>query len=554
MYSLRRSLFSVRASRLSLTASRSSARGFRATALDRAPATAHALKPLPSEQPPKQSRARHFTSTKFEDAPISANSKKAIVHEYLTDVQEATLQPGLDGVDLLVQAKTGTGKTTAFLLPAIERIAAEKQSGRPSRGISVLVLSPTRELALQIHKEAQTLVKHHRLHVQSVIGGVNVQREQRELREKRCDILIATPGRLLDHLQNSGLQGHFAGLKCLVLDEADRLLDQGFQNALEDIFKLLPDRQQVPRQCMLYSATLSKDIKQIASLYLNKDHQFISTLSEDDVNIHKHVPQTSIIVPVQETLAATLSVLLSDVEEHGRASKVMVFCSTTRGTNATADILRQVGRNRLPEVLQIQSRMTQAQRTKVSDRFRQAKSAILVTSDVTARGMDFPDVSLVVQIGLPANSEQYIHRLGRTARAGKSGKGVIVLTPRESKFLSQPEMRTLPIRPHPSLGALQPLDVDLDSQLQGQAYGAWLGFNSGFTKLLGTSPDALVREANDYVRGVLGWREERPPPLTRKVVGALGLLNARGLNVVSSLPRSPRPSYGRESYRNTSEY
>ncbi|KAH7910632.1 P-loop containing nucleoside triphosphate hydrolase protein [Hygrophoropsis aurantiaca] len=468
----------------------------------------------------------------------------------MTDVQAATIEFGLSGVDLLVQAKTGTGKTTAFLLPAIENLINQPP---PQNQISIVVLSPTRELALQIEKEAKGLLQNHPLKVQSVIGGTNMKTESNRLSAGQCDILVATPGRLIDHLQNGALKQRVQCLQTLVLDEADRLLDQGFKPELEKILTFLPNRQQVPRQCMLYSATLSQPIKQIASLYLHPNHQFVSTLRDDEVNTHQHVPQSFVIVPIEDSLPAVLAILKEEIATNGDSAKCMVFCTTARGTSVAATVLANAGGSDLPPVYEIQSRMSQSARSKNAEAFKSAKSAILFSSDVTARGMDFPGVTLVLQIGLPSSAEQYIHRLGRTARAGAGGRGIILLSNAESFFLGGREMNKLPITRHTPLPPLERGRVatalaSLDEQTQQQAYAAWLGFNKSFLRQFKWTSQRFVEEGNKYAREVLGWLDANPPPISKKSVGMMGLKHCPGLNVVDRLPwdtekaaRKPQP-------------
>lgn len=256
---------------------------------------------------------------------------------------------------------------------------------------------------------------------------------------------------------------------------------------------------------------------------------------------------------MSDTMKATLAVLRDDVAEHGNGSKAMVFCTTAWGTSATAKLLEDAGYGTLPTVYEIHSRMTQNRRLAVAQDFKRAKGGILVTSDVTARGMDFPGsvvfthggyfqlndavgrVTLVVQVGLPSSSEQYIHRLGRTARAGRSGKGVIILTPHESAFLRTPDMRALPIQPHPEFQLPSLPRTELDKTLQIQAYGAWLGFNAQYTRQLFRSRQQYVNEANKYARDVLGWADESgTPPLSPKTARNLGIHGLDGVNTGSS--------------------
>ncbi|KAG6379200.1 P-loop containing nucleoside triphosphate hydrolase protein [Boletus reticuloceps] len=550
----------VRWPRLSPIAVHAHARAFRATSLARAPNVAALLKPelapaAPAYEPQvdQSTNRAHFSSTRFADAPISDRSKMAIPHEYArficrysasncrcaNSILEATLELGLSGVDLLVQAKTGTGKTMAFLLPAIERLAK-----KPPRGgaVSILVLSPTRELAMQIQKEANTLVKNHPFRVQVLIGGTSIGMQKKRLNTHRSDILVATPGRLLDLLGSTDLAEKLHSIQAIVLDEADRLLDVGFKDTLNSIFRHLPDRDQNPRQCMLYSATLSKDVKQITALYLTPDYKFVSTLAEDEINTHEHGNAA-----LHCNLSRLLSpVLRDDVAEHGNNSKSMVFCTTAWGTSATAKLLEDAGHGTLPPVYEIHSRMTQNRRLAVAQDFKRARSGILVTSDVTARGMDFPGVTLVVQVGLPSSGEQYIHRLGRTARAGRSGKGVIILAPHESGFLRTPDMRALPIQPHPELQLPSIPRPVLDRTLQIQAYSAWLGFNAQYVRQIFRSRQQYVNEANKYAREVLGWADEsQAPPLSPTTARNLGIHGLDGVNTGSH-------AFGRDGHQRSS--
>ncbi|KAG0705280.1 P-loop containing nucleoside triphosphate hydrolase protein [Suillus ampliporus] len=499
---------------------------------------------------------KHFTSKRFADAPISALSKAGIRHEFLTDVQDATLEHALSGIDLLVQAKTGTGKTTAFLLPAIERLASSRSTS--SDVGKILVLAPTRELALQIEEEAKSLLAHHPYGVQSVIGGTNINSEKNRLQSSaRADILIATPGRLLDHL-TSGLT---LRPSVLVLDEADRLLDQGFRKDLERIVGFLPDRRETTRQCMLFSATFDKAIQGIAKLYLDPNYKFISTLHEDEINTHEHVPQSYLIAPLERTFPTLVSIL----KQAGPQAKTMLFCTTARGTAVVASILQQVSgaQPMLPPIYQIQSRMSQAARTRAAQEFRDApEGAILVTSDVTARGMDFPGVTHIIQLSLPTSPAQYIHRLGRTARAGAGGEGILILMPDEQFFLRLPEIASLPLTPSTHIEDIGNLKFKLDERAITQAYSAWLGFYKSWLKQLRWTPAELVKQGAVWAR-CLGWpsvpvagggssssggatapRSARggnevatwiPPPIAKRTVGMMGLRGTLGLNVVDRL-------------------
>lgn len=528
------------------------------------PSSTPVLKPTPShstnsKSPVMTTEKKHFTSKRFADAPISQLSKSGIKHEFLTDVQDATLEHALSGIDILVQAKTGTGKTMAFLLPAIERLASSRSASSDIG--KILVLAPTRELALQIEEEAMSLLAHHPYGVQSVIGGTNINTEKNRLSSPtaRADILIATPGRLLDHL-TSGLTLHPS---VLILDEADRLLDQGFRKDLERIVGFLPDRQGTKRQCMLFSATFDKAIQKIAKIYLDPNYKFISTLHADEINTHEHVPQSYLITPLEDTLPTLVSLL----KQAGPQAKTMLFCTTAHGTAVVASILQQVStaspQSMLPPIYQIQSRMSQAARTRAAQEFRDSpEGAVLVTSDVTARGMDFPSVTHIIQLSLPSSPAQYIHRLGRTARAGAAGEGILILMPDEQFFLRLPEIASLPLTPYTQLEHTGNLKFKLDERSIGQAYSAWLGFYKSWLKQLRWSPAELVKQGAVWAQ-CLGWpsvtevsggpstsggapaqRGARggnivgtwiPPPIAKRTVGLMGLRGTPGLNVVDRL-------------------
>ncbi|KAJ7639122.1 P-loop containing nucleoside triphosphate hydrolase protein [Roridomyces roridus] len=528
-----------------------------ATATAAAPAPA----PAPAQAPvaPQATEARdqtHFSARRFADAPISEASKRGIKHEFLSDVQEATLQPALSGSDLLVQAKTGTGKTLGFLLPSVERLI---QMPLAPRKISMLVLSPTRELALQIAEEGQTLVKNHPFKVATAIGGTNMNSTGRRILDDPPRILIATPGRLVDHLENTGNFVHlFSDLEIIVYDEADRLLDQGFRKELDKILKYLPDKTQVKRQALLFSATVSEEIKQVAKGALASNYRFISTLREDEVNTHEHVPQQSMIVPFKQQVAATLSFLQQDRVLHSGASKAIIFLPTARLVGFYFEVLSQLPAGTLPPMYEIHSRKSQPARTKAAEAFKNSKEALLISSDVTARGMDFPGVTLILQTGVPPNAEQYIHRLGRTARAGASGRGIVILDQAESFFLRDKTISGLGITAVPKVATpglyhltdeeceaaaaqIRAVLPQVTNETKAQAYRAFLGVYQTSLKGMKWTKDELVVRANEFAREVLGWTEPLLPEIEKKTVGKMNLKGVKGLNVVVTErpPRAP---------------
>lgn len=467
----------------------------------------------------------HLTNTTFASLPLSPSSQRAL-HEvlgftHLTEVQDATLPSVLAGGDVMARAKTGTGKTMAFLIPAIEALVRSP----PGNGISVLIMSPTRELASQIHKEALALLTHHPFKALCVYGGTNINSERNRL-AGRCDVLVATPGRLIDHLENSGLSNKLQGIRTLTLDEADQLLEMGFRPAIEKILGFLPRN----RQTLLFSATMPQSVQQVAGLALKQQHTFIDTINEDDAATNVQVEQGYVLVPMEQQFAAIYSALRRHAQEMPD-HKVIVFFTTARLTQYMAALMAAAG---MP-VLEIHSRKSQSARDKASKDFRSATSGILFSSDVSARGVDYPEVTLVLQIGLPSSREQYIHRLGRTARAGRKGRGLIILMPEEQHFLRS--LKDLPLTNEKGqmatpqdVAAVQAALPRVGDRLPEMAYAAWLGFYNS-AKGMGWDKAALVQQANRFA-GIMGL--EQPPALMKKTIGMMGLRGVPGLRIDES--------------------
>ncbi|RIA95770.1 P-loop containing nucleoside triphosphate hydrolase protein [Glomus cerebriforme] len=374
-----------------------------------------------------------YVPSRFDEiTSISPKTQQALLkvfkyHE-MSKVQDAVLsQLPVEG-DLFVKAKTGTGKTLAFLIPAIETLLRNSRLENRGEMVSVMIISPTRELAQQIANEANQLLSFYDYKVHCLVGGESKRIQVKKLSYKRVDFVVGTPGRLYDLLTT---EPHFKrqcnGIKTLILDEADQLLDMGFREDIEDIVKFFPKE----RQTFLFSATVSKQIRQIANLSLKPDYKFIDTVDPNDVNTNLQVKQSYIITPYESHLTTIRNIMKEHKKSH-KKGKIIVFLPTRNGTVLYAEFLRNLGDM---EVFELHSGLSQAQRTRVSNRFRKSKhDAILVTSDVSARGVDYPGVTMVLQIGAPSSREQYIHRLGRTGRAGKEGEGMLVLAPFEKEF------------------------------------------------------------------------------------------------------------------------
>lgn len=239
---------------------------------------------------------------------------------------------------MLARAKTGTGKTLAFLIPSVEMLARLQPPPRPG-AISVLIISPTRELATQIQKEAQSVLTHHSFKAQVVYGGTNINAERTRVQRERCDFLIATPGRLTDHIENSpGFRDRLAGLRVLTLDEADQLLDMGFRKDIEKILAVLPKQ----RQTLLFSATMPPEVRTVAGLALRRDHAFVDTVGEEATHTHEHVRQTAMVAPMEAQLGVLLHTLRRLVAEDADA-KVIVFFCTARATQFHAELFNTLG-------------------------------------------------------------------------------------------------------------------------------------------------------------------------------------------------------------------
>lgn len=469
-----------------------------------------------------------MSESRFDQCSISALSLKGIKdagYEKMTIVQEATLPVLLKGKDVLAKAKTGTGKTVAFLLPSIEVVIKSPPVDRDQRRppILVLVICPTRELATQAATEASTLLKYHpSIGVQVVIGGTRLALEQKRMQANPCQILVATPGRLRDHIENTaGFATRLMGVKVLVLDEADHLLDMGFRKDIEKIIAAVPKQ----RQTLLFSATVPEEVRQICHIALKRDHEFINTVEEGSEETHEQVRQMHLVAPL-DLHFPLLYVLLREHVADNPEYKVLVFCTTAMVTRMVADLLGELKLN----VREIHSRKPQSYRTRVSDEFRKSKGLILVTSDVSARGVDYPDVTLVIQVGLPSDREQYIHRLGRTGRKGKEGQGILLLAPWEEFFLST--IKDLPIlkAPVPSVDPDTKKKVEralshVEMKNKEAAYQAWLGYYNS-NKKVGRDKYKLVELANEYSRS-MGL--DNPPAIPKLVLGKMGLRNIPGL-------------------------
>ena len=334
-----------------------------------------------------------------------------------TPVQERAIPLINKGMDILAGAQTGTGKTAAFALPILNRL---QQSKSKKRTVRALILTPTRELAAQVNNSFRTYGIALPFKTIEIFGGVSMRPQKSKLK-KGVDIVVATPGRLLDHLSQNTID--LSGVEVFVLDEADRMLDMGFKRDIEKVIKQLPKR----RQNLLFSATFPKEIQRLASKLLNSPKK-IQVASENSTA--ENVKQT--VYPVDQSRKREL--LIHSIKENNWF-QVLVFIKTKR---AADKLTRQLNKKRILSDT-IHGNKTQAARTKALENFKKGKVQVLVATDVAARGIDIDLLPVVINFNLPMVAEDYIHRIGRTARAGKEGEAISLVCADEFNLLSDIE-------------------------------------------------------------------------------------------------------------------
>ncbi|KAI9882367.1 MAG: exosome non-catalytic core subunit rrp4 [Watsoniomyces obsoletus] len=482
----------------------------------------------------------------------------------MTDVQRLTIPAGLEGTDLVAQAKTGTGKTLAFLVPVLQNIlrqvpeAKDRMSSRrptPS-DVRAIIISPTRELAEQIAVEAMKVTNKTGIVVQTAVGGTQKRQSLYQMQRQGCHLLVGTPGRLKDLLSDPQSRVRAPALQSLVLDEADRLLDQGFWTAIQDIMELLPPREQVDRQTLMFSATIPEEVVSLVERTMKPNFEFVRTVQDGEQPTHERVPQRLVKMAGLENAMPTLLELCTRAKAEAppdQPFKAIVFQSTTASVGLAATVFRNL---RAPgtgifsehplhptKIIEMHSRLTQAERTRAAADFRAASSAILFSSDVAARGMDFPNVTHVIQLGMPQTREDYIHRLGRTARGNKTGEGWLLVSELQLKG-ARSRIRGLPLEPNnsletasvrfdepsmiPSSVARTMTQVREAAQvapraMKSKAYMSYLASDSYLEK------EDMVRAINSMSKHA--WGMEQPPSISPNLVGKLGLSHVPGVRV-----------------------
>ncbi|KAL8940791.1 MAG: hypothetical protein Q9216_002617, partial [Gyalolechia sp. 2 TL-2023] len=475
---------------------------------------------------PMPSEATSFKALEGRLDPALLAALKDMKFEHMSPVQEKVMMnlPGVGG-DCLVQAKTGSDRTIAFLLPAIQNTLQK----RPAKGlVSILVMSPTRELALEITAEARRLVSKLRpaLEVHTAIGGTDFRAKLSKFKKGDPKILIATPGRLYDYLwEEEDVIPRFKEIRTVVLDEADRMSGQGFLHYVHKILEAIPSKRSTNWQGMCFSATIPPKMQQVLSDVLKSDHTKISTIDASEPPTLNRVPQFSVVVPsVKDTFTSLYLLLQEEIKSTVGEPKIIVFGSTAKFVALCADVFQhKLGL----KVFELHSGLSQGDRTRTTDMFKSARprKGIMFASDLIGRGMDFPNVTLVVQVGLPLDADAYTHRVGRTARAGKDGRAVILLTAAESFYLrTNPQF---PIKTHPASAQIQAsLDSALpvmqaalesaDPEAKDEAYSVYLSFMKTFMNQLKLNPAGLVQMANQFA--IEGMYCSEVPKLTKESV------------------------------------
>ena len=330
----------------------------------------------------------------------------------LTPIQEQAIPPVLQGKDLIGLAQTGTGKTAAFALPILERLLKA-----PRKQIGAVIITPTRELAEQVNTAINALGKHTGIKSIAVYGGTNMEAQIREL-NKSVEIVVACPGRLLDHLWRGSID--LSNVEVLVFDEADRMLDMGF---LPDIKKILQCLLK-PRQTLLFSATMPDDIRRLTREILKNPLT---------VQIGQTAPAVAVshaLYPVKQHLKTAL--LMEILYELKDQKSVLIFTRTKHRTERVAKTLKEAGF----KVASLQGDLTQSRRQAAMDGFRKGTIKILVATDIAARGIDILHISHVINYDMPANTDDYIHRIGRTGRVSNSGDAFTLVTDADTEMVN----------------------------------------------------------------------------------------------------------------------
>jgi len=365
-----------------------------------------AWKPAQFQVPPLEGKVR-FHDLGLPDPIMHAVADSGF--QYCTPVQALSLPPALEGKDVTGRAQTGTGKTAAFLIAMMTRFIHDPRTEPvPKATPRALIIAPTRELAIQIERDAQALEYHTAINSRAIFGGMDYMRQKEDLKKFPVDIVVATPGRLLDFCQSGDL--HLNQVEVLVIDEADRMLDMGFIPDVRRIIRLLPPREK--RQTLLYSATLSSDILRLAAQWMRDPVRI--EIEPEKVTVDS-VNQIVYMVGSHQKLT-----LLYNIIRHNSTSRILVFGNRRDQTMHLTDHLTRHGIN----CALLSGDVAQNKRLRILDGFRDNTIQVLVATDVAGRGIHVDDITHVINFDIPYEAEDYVHRIGRTGRAGASGTAI----------------------------------------------------------------------------------------------------------------------------------
>lgn len=376
------------------------------------------LTKTPDEAAPENSAADEEINVSFKDLGFIPEILKALDdlgYENPTPIQAKAIPAALQGRDVLGIAQTGTGKTGAFVLPIMQRMAKGRARARMPR---CLIVCPTRELAAQVAENVEEYGKYLKISMALLIGGVSFAEQERKL-NRGVDVLIATPGRLLDHFERGKIL--LTGVQALVVDEADRMLDMGFIPDIERIFKLTP----FTRQVLFFSATMPNEIKRLVDQFLHQPHHV--QIARKNMTA-KTVTQRIVRMPRGDSKQKRTA--LRYVIENSEVQNGIIFCNRKKDVDIVAKSLNVHGHQAAP----IHGDLAQSVRMQTLADFKEGRLKFLVASDVAARGLDVPTVSHVFNYDVPSHSEDYVHRIGRTGRAGRKGDTVMFVTPTDDKY------------------------------------------------------------------------------------------------------------------------
>ena len=359
----------------------------------------------------------YFDEFDFEDEVLDALD--AMRFEKCTPIQEQTLQPLMEGRDLIGVAQTGTGKTAAYLLPVLNRLCRGEY---PEDAINCIIMAPTRELAQQIDRQLEGFTYFMNVSSVAVYGGNDGQRYEQELRgmSKGADIIVATPGRLISHISLGNID--LSRVSFFILDEADRMLDMGFCNDIMTIAKQLPKE----RQTMLFSATMPAEIRKLANDLLTNPLQVTLALAKPADGI----TQQAYICHEGQKLG-----IINSIFENESSERVILFASRKTKVKEIARTIRKHGFN----VGEMHSDLSQSERDEIMFQYKSRKIDMIVATDILARGIDIDDIRIVINYDVPRDCDDYIHRIGRTARAGTKGRAITFVSQEDQEFFKRIE-------------------------------------------------------------------------------------------------------------------